>query len=363
MVTEATSRIAQGDLKHRIPPTSADEVGLLAMSVNNMSKKISHLMASQIEKARFEKELETARMVQGTFFPKADIKLPNTSVTGFYQPASECGGDLWGHFTIEDGLEFVFIADAMGHGAPAALVTAMAYSTTMTIADIVKSESSFRDSPAKILDRLNRVIYEAVRGTISMTFFASILDTRNGTITYANAGHNFPVIMPLKGDDERLPKTAKASKGKGHQPISLKLMGTPLGIDPNATYSDKTSELRAGDKIFYFTDGLIECTSPKGEMIGRKTLLERIARDVNLGPEEMKHDIVNYAFEFFANQPLADDITVVVAEISKEWHANPAPVKPTVTRQVVQTSNELSKPQIPDPEPKQSKKFRLPSAS
>ena len=330
-VTYATGRIAAGDFAHKVPPGSQDEVGALGSAVNNMSRKIVDLMASQVDKARVEKELETAKMVQSTFFPRAAINLPNVRVAGFYTPASECGGDLWGHYTISDGLEFIFIADAMGHGAPAALVTAMAYSTTMTVADIIKHEPSFRDSPSSILERLNRIIYEAVQGTISMTFFASIVDTNKGILTYANAGHNFPVIVPTSPTDSRLGKAAKEpSKSGTIQPISLKLMGTPLGMDRDSQYKERTIDLVAGDKIFYFTDGLIECTSPKGDAIGRKHLLADVSTFANLAPEAMISAIKKRAFEFFASQPLADDITIVVAEIDKvrQHQTEPIPEHP-----------------------------------
>ena len=317
-VTYATGRIAAGDFEHKVPPGSQDEVGALGAAVNNMSRKIVHLMASQVDQARVEKELETAKMVQSTFFPRAAINLSTVRVSGFYTPASECGGDLWGHYTISDGIEFIFIADAMGHGAPAALVTAMAYSTTMTVADIIKHEPSFRDSPGSILERLNRIIYEAVQGSISMTFFASIVDTNKGVLTYANAGHNFPVVVPTSPTDPRLGKTSKdPSKSSNIQPISLKLMGTPLGMDRNSQYKERTIDLVAGDKLFFFTDGLIECTSPKGDAIGRKHLLADVSTFAHLPPEEMVSAIKKRAFDFFAGQALADDITIVVAEIDK----------------------------------------------
>ena len=342
-VTYATGRIAAGDFAHKVPPGSQDEVGALGSAVNNMSRKIVDLMASQVDQARVEKELETAKMVQSTFFPRAAIHLPTVKVAGFYTPASECGGDLWGHYTISDGLEFIFIADAMGHGAPAALVTAMAYSTTMTVADIIKHEPSFRDSPGSILERLNRIIYEAVQGTISMTFFASIVDTNRGILTYANAGHNFPVIVPTSPTDPRLGKAAKEpSKSGTIQPISLKLMGTPLGMDRNSQYKERTIDLVAGDKLFYFTDGLIECTSPKGDAMGRKHLLADVSTFAHLAPEEMISAVKKRAFDFFAGQPLADDITIVVAEIDK---VKQRLTEPTTELQQIPQDNGTSSPE------------------
>ena len=319
-VAYATSRISGGDLTYKIPRGPEDEVGALGQAVNHMSGKMIELMRSQVDKARFEKELDTAKMVQSTFFPKQSIHRPHFDVSGFYTPASECGGDLWGHFTIADGVEFLFIADAMGHGAPAALVTAMAYSTTMTVADIIHTDPSYRDSPGALLQRINRIIFEAVRGTICMTFFASILDLNKGTLTYANAGHNFPVILPLDPKDPRLGKTSKSMQKIGAiQPISLKLMGTPLGIAADTEFKEQVFDIKAGDKIFYFTDGLIECVSPTGEQWGRKHLLAEVGLGASMNPQQLCDDIVKKAFDFFGGVPLADDITVVVAEIGKEW--------------------------------------------
>lgn len=320
-VAEATYRIAAGDFKSRISLKSRDEVGLLGEAVNNMSRQIVDLLDTQVKKAQFEKELETAKVVQSTFFPKSDPSKRDLTVSSFYTPASECGGDLWGHFTISEGREFVFVADAMGHGAPAALVTAMAYSATMTIAEYMRNNPGSEESPAKLLSRINTIIWEAVRGSISITFFASILDLKKGTLTYANAGHNFPVLLPKDVLDPRLKNTKHSSKNAKYIPISLKLMGTPLGIDQNAQFKDQTIELRPGDKLFYFTDGLIECESDEGEALGRKWLLENICALGDCSAEDLKEGILTRAFEFFGNEPIKDDITVVVMELSPSWSA------------------------------------------
>lgn len=320
VLTNVTQQIANGQFLQKVNLNSQDEVEVLGQSINQMSYKIQMLLASTAEKARLEQELETAKVVQTTFFPKKDIHLENLKVTGFYTPASECGGDLWGHFEISDGIQLVYIADAMGHGAPAALVTAMAYSTCMTISDLMKSKEFETKSPASILARMNRVINEAVSGTISMTCFIAIIDFNKGKISYANAGHNFPIIIPSSPKDKRGQKTPKSlQKISSIKPVSLSLKGVPLGIDKNAQYEEKEVELIAGDKLFLFTDGLIECESPDGKVWSRKKLIEKILTYANLDYLNLKNKIINDAGKFFATQPLKDDITIVVAEIDKNW--------------------------------------------
>jgi serine phosphatase RsbU (regulator of sigma subunit) len=322
-VTKATNRIASGDFSFRLQPKTRDEVGMLGHAVNTMSERIVGLMKTQVDKAKIEQELETAKMVQSTFFPKHDIKAGPVKLAGFYQPATQCGGDLWGHFTVRPGVELAYIADAMGHGAPAALVTAMAYSTCMTISDLMRDNPHLSGSPAKLLDRMNRIILEAVGGTISMTAFVVLIDTNTGKMTYSNAGHNFPAIIPLNADDPRSKK--KKDTGNRPSPISLQLRGVPLGIDTAAEFTEKTIDLVAGDRIFMFTDGLIECSSPQGTVWGRKIMLEEIVEVAtsvkDCGAAEMRNEITRRAFSFFGAVPLADDVTVLVIELDKNWVA------------------------------------------
>ncbi|MCX6126403.1 MAG: PP2C family protein-serine/threonine phosphatase, partial [Proteobacteria bacterium] len=183
--------------------------------------------------------------------------------------------DLWGHYKVDESKQLVFIADAMGHGAPAALVTAIGYATCQAVATILMDEPGLNHSPSKLLERANRIIYDAVEGKISMTFFAALLDFEKGNITFANAGHNFPVILTGNRMDSRISKQAK-EKFSSSYVISLKQHGTPLGVDRDAVFKEKTLDLCAGDKIFLFTDGLIENQSSDGSPMGRKNLLEML---------------------------------------------------------------------------------------
>ena len=315
----ATKRIAAGDFAVRLQPVSGDEVAELGHSVNNMASRIQSLMNTEVEKARFEKELETAKMVQSTFFPKKAIQTANLSVTGSYQPATECGGDLWGHYCVKEGIDLIFIADAMGHGAPAALVTAIAYATCQSVSSILR-DAPIDPSPAVLLKRLNQIILDAVDGKISMTFFASLIDFNRGTITYANAGHNFPFILTSDKEDPRFSKSGRKSAGTTPVgAITLTLQGTPLGVDRDAEYKEKTIEFRAGDKIFFFTDGLIENHLNGQPPIGRKNLLDAICEFGKDPIEQIQEKTLAKAKAVFGDQNLQDDVTIVVAEISKSW--------------------------------------------
>lgn len=322
-----TREIASGNFSARVRPRTTDEIAELGVSVNHMAAKITDLLSSQVEKARYEKELETARMVQSTFFPKQDVREGPLTVTGFYQPATECGGDLWGHYRVDDTRQLVFIADAMGHGAPSALVTAIGYATCQAVATILVDEPGLNSSPSVLLKRLNRIIFDAVEGKISMTFFAALLDFGEGTITYSNAGHNFPVILTGNAQDERLSKQAKGKEANAHI-IPLQLQGTPLGVDRLAEFKEKTVKMVAGDRIFFFTDGLIENHYDNQQPMGRKNLLDLLGKCGDSDCFSIKQSALDAAVNLFGSTNLADDITIVVAEIDPNWGKGRVPAPP-----------------------------------
>lgn len=338
LVANATRKIAAGNFDEVIAINSNDEIAALAASVNSMSSEIVNLMKDNIAKAEIEKELTTAKIVQSTFFPKKDIVTKNLRASGFYQPATQCGGDLWGHYELSEDRHLLYIADAMGHGAPAALVTAIAYSVSATVANLAADHPGMISQPSDLLTHINKVICDAVGGAISMTFFCAFLDTKKGKMTYSNAGHNFPFLMPLAEEDSRRPKTKRSAMLDKPQAVSIKLMGNPLGMVPDAVFTDKEMEIKAGDKFFLFTDGLIECSSPSGEVWGRKHLLDQLSDTSTLTAEDLKNEILSRAFTFFAGHPLEDDVTVVVAEIPKSW-------KPLVITE--RTSNGGAPPPLP----------------
>jgi serine phosphatase RsbU (regulator of sigma subunit) len=344
----ATRRIAQGDFGVRLEPTSKDEVSELGYSVNNMARKIEALMSSEVEKARFEKELETARMVQSTFFPKKDVHVKNLSVTGNYQPATQCGGDLWGHFNVSEGVELIFIADAMGHGAPAALVTAIAYATCQSVASILKEKSSINTSPAALLTRLNDIILDAVDGKISMTFFVAIFDFNTGKLTFSNAGHNFPLILTGDKNDSRLGKAAKKSfETAPNAAISLTLQGTPLGVDRHAEFKEKSIDIAAGDKLFFFTDGLIENYLPGQNPMGRKDLIEFICQHGSTPIDGLKQLVLKMGTDIFGPDNLQDDVTIVIAEISPSWAKNSLQNGPPTIPSIDFSSEAYNTPPVP----------------
>lgn len=310
-VYRATAEIAAGNFSIRIPSGSADEIGQIAKSVNYMAEELKSQVELKAEKGRLQAEADTARTVQETFFPEGTIESGFLRISGGYQPATECGGDLWGHYSIRPGVELVYIADAMGHGASAAIMTAMAYTSCNLISDFFKGQENLEESPAALLEKMNAVIYGAVKGKISITCFVVVYDFNRGEMVYANAGHNFPFLSFRKSGAQSTDSTTAQS---------LMSSGNPLGVAPDSAFTDKRRPIAPGERLVLFTDGLIECRSPEGQMWGRKALSGAVRTLGALDSiEEIRNAIAGRAFSFFGNQPIDDDVTLVVAEVMQSW--------------------------------------------
>ncbi len=154
----------------------------------------------------------------------------------------------------------------------------------------------------KLLEIMNYAIYESAKRKFVMTCFASIVDTRARTITYANAGHNFPYLY-------------RSSDGKGEFG-SLMIRGNRLGDVAESTYEVKTTSLQPGDILVWYTDGIVECENAGGEEYGEKRFRASVRRAAALDAADLRDAIVADATGFFAETPRKDDITLVVGRIA-----------------------------------------------
>jgi serine phosphatase RsbU (regulator of sigma subunit) len=324
---DSTQQIAQGNFDTKIAITGKDEVSDLGRAVNQMAVQIKSLLASRVEAARQEKELETARLVQSTFFPKDQAESRMFSFVGHNIPASECGGDWWGRVGFDGRYEYILIADATGHGAGAALVTAMAYSGCMTLNEFLAhaKDSSGLMSPGEVLTTLNKVLWTAGKGTTSMTCFCALVDTETGVMRFANGGHCMPVIVSPEGKVERSYKVVGRNKNVKTRTFSLISRGDPLGFEPTVSYDESEIELKAGDKVFLYTDGLLENNNKEQVPLGKAKFNKMIAACVDTSAEKMVGEVVREYVDYIGSEAPIDDVTVVVAEVLGDWQQKRMP--------------------------------------
>ncbi len=291
-------QIARGDLNARVAVSSSDEIGFLGENFNFMADQIEILLQQTAEKARIEQELEVAKAIQETLVPTSDpVDKGGLKFAGFYQPAAQTGGDWWTWNELGPDKYLLVIGDVTGHGVPSAMITAAAKAAC----DVARHIHGDNVTVTRLLEIMNHAIYESAQRRFVMTCFASIVDTRARTITYANAGHNFPYLF-------------RAGEGKGEFG-SLMIRGNRLGDDRTSRYDAKTTDLVAGDVIVWYTDGIVECENELGDEYGEKRFRGSVRKAAALDAGEMRDAIVADATTFFGDAPRKDDITMIVGRI------------------------------------------------
>ena len=298
MLAWRADQIARGDLETRVEVGSTDEIGLLGENFNYMADQLVVLLRQTAEKATMEKELEVARTIQETLVPPNDtVDREFVKISGYYQPASQTGGDWWTYHDLKGGKVLVVIGDVTGHGVPSAMITAAAKAAC----DVARAVNHDDVSCTQLLEIMNRAIYESAKRKFVMTCFASILDPKTRTITFANAGHNFPYLY-------------RVADGKGEFG-ALMTRGNRLGDLPESKYSSKTMDLLPGDILVWYTDGIVECENEAGEEYGEKRFRASVRKAAALDAGEMRDAIIADAGSFFGEAMRKDDITMVVGRI------------------------------------------------
>jgi phosphoserine phosphatase RsbU/P len=293
-LAKRADQISRGDLAARVEVRSSDEIGVLGENFNYMADQIVVLLQQTAEKARIEQELEVARTIQETLVPPPDLVDKGTlRFSGYFQPASQTGGDWWTWHDLTGGKVLLVIGDVTGHGVPSAMITAAAKAAC----DVARAVHNDDVTVSRLLEIMNYAIFESAKRKFVMTCFASIIDTRRRTITYANAGHNFPYLL------------------RGNEFSTLMIRGNRLGDVRESQYEAKTVELTPGDVLVWYTDGIVECENRAGEEWGEKRFRAAVKRSGGLDAAQMRDSIVAEALDFYSDVPRKDDITMVTGRI------------------------------------------------
>jgi predicted ester cyclase len=197
------------------------------------------------ERERIEQELKVARQIQQALLPEATPELDGWELTTYYEPAREVGGDFYDFLEFEDGRVGLVVGDATGKGMPAALVMA---TTRGMLRAVVQSV----ESPGEVLARVNEALVAEIPPNMFVTCLYVILETKSGSLRYANAGHDPPYLRHHGGGDAE----------------ELRARGLPLGLMSNMPYEEKEAVLGVGDNALFYSDGLVEAHNPQREMFG-----------------------------------------------------------------------------------------------
>jgi serine phosphatase RsbU (regulator of sigma subunit)/CBS domain-containing protein len=208
-----------------------------------------------------------------------------------YAPLDHLGGDYYDVAQPDpDHLGFL-IADASGHSIAAMMVAIISRSA---FSEVARSTPS----PGAVLTAMNERL-QGLADERFVTAFYGVLDRRTSILTYANAGHPYPLRR-------------EAATG---EVLALSVTGFMLGIMPGEQYREKTVHLAPGDQLCFCTDGVIEARNEIGDTFGTDRLTRCLANSGNAPASKVAQDIIACHMEFRGSQPPGDDMTLVVAEL------------------------------------------------
>jgi phosphoserine phosphatase RsbU/P len=237
---------------------------------------------------RVKTELEIAHNVQQKLFPNQTRQLASIDYAGRCVPAREVSGDYYDFLDAgEDGLGFV-VADVSGKGIGAALLMANLQACFRS-----QAKDALRH-PAGMLRSVNKLFYESTPPEHFATLFFAHYDDRERRLRYANCGHLPPILLRADGSVERLSSTA-----------------TVLGVFSNWTSEEKVVDLKTGDTLVIFSDGVTEAGIESDTEFGDEGLLSVIRANRAVDAETLVNEIVDAV----AGEK-QDDVTVVAVRVN-----------------------------------------------
>ncbi|GHV69515.1 hypothetical protein AGMMS49928_12090 [Spirochaetia bacterium] len=278
--------IGAGDLNHRLEVKTGDEIEVLAETFNQMIGNIKEITG---EKERIGTELNVATRIQASMLPRIFPAFPEREEFELYArmlPAKEVGGDFYDFFfTTRDKLTLV-IADVSGKGVPAALFMVIAKT-------LIKNQGQMQKPLDELLFSVNNQLCENNDEDMFVTVFVCQLDLITGFLSFANAGHNKPLI---------------SRSGGGYEFLELK-RGPPLGVSADFPYQSAGLTLDEGDKLYLYTDGINEAENPQGDQFGNDRLLGTANSCRELAPQDFDEALRRALAGFVNGAEQSDDIT------------------------------------------------------
>jgi serine phosphatase RsbU (regulator of sigma subunit) len=239
--------------------------------------------------AQLKAELDIARALQIAILPAAFPVRSGCDAAARMIPATSMGGDFYDFIELPDGRIGLVMADVAGKGVPAAFFMAVAWTHLRDLA------AQYPD-PGTCLAHTNELLCTHNPMELFVTVFYCVFDPASGQLRYANGGHNRPYLRRANGSIETLDGT----------------VGLILGVMPGIEYPEHSLQLRPGDRLVLYTDGVTEAFSQEQEAYGSERLIEQVQAHGD-GPAAALVERICRSISGFAGQaPQSDDITLAV---------------------------------------------------
>ena len=267
---------------------------ILEQRVEERTREVLELQKSEFElrvaKEKVENELNIAAQIQKGILPSSFPAYPDRKefeLHAFMRPARYIGGDFYDFFFIDDNTLAIVMADVSDKGVPAALFM-------MVSRTLINSLAVDNRSPSAVLEKANNIMCRNNDSGMFVTVFLAFYDVSSGKLTATNGGHSASLIIDRDGTSREWATTH----------------GPALGFMEELPYKEETVDLKVGQILFLYTDGVTEAMSPGNELFGLDRLQELLKRKHNFKLDRLCSDIEISLSEFQEDQQF-DDITML----------------------------------------------------
>jgi phosphoserine phosphatase RsbU/P len=296
-----TREIDEGHLEHRVEVARQDQLGALATSFNKMADSIIDLLEQQREKERLLSELAIAQEVQTNLFPKSPVTVDQLELHAICIPARTVSGDYFDFIFGRSNTGLCLaLGDISGKGISAALLMASLHSAVRAFGLSTSNGNaanghSERPSPALLLKLINRHLYSSTTPEKYATLFLAYYDGESRQLTYSNGGHLPPVVISTDGRIQE-----------------LTCGGPVVGLLAGLEYEEATVELRPGDLLMAYTDGLTEPENEFGEF-GEQRLVNFVQKHSRQALPSIADTTMKELQQWIGNHEQPDDMTILLA--------------------------------------------------
>lgn len=267
----------------------ADRVGRQQERLRTLVAELQEALRTQTAYMALQHDLQVATRVQRSFLPGETLDTGSSHIHATMHAAKEVGGDFYDFFPLDDHRIGVVIGDVAGKGVPASLFMAVTRTVIRATARYVE------EGPGKCLEMVNETLVDASRSDLFVTVFYGIYDQRDGSLVYANGGHNPPVLV-APGRAERLPLTG----------------GVALAMFDGLPYDVGQVQIPPDGKLFIYTDGVPEATNREEEEFGYERMEANLLTSAERSPRDTIETMLRTVEEFVGEAPQFDDITMLV---------------------------------------------------
>lgn len=286
-------RIGRGELDRPIGLRDRTELGLLADSIDEMAGELRRAQAEMLERERLAHEVELARQIQRSLLPTGPVSAPPFHIEGDQRAAAEVGGDYYDILPLAGGRIGIAVGDVAGKGLAGCLVMSMLSALLRTLRDSC-------ESPAALLATLDGRLGESLRPGTFVTLFYGVLDSAQGRLTYASAGHNPMLVYRAQADG------VETLESKGIPLAALR------GGAIRRTLRDASITLEPGDVLVQYTDGYTDAISDGGELFGLPRMERIVCEAAPRGGASVLEALRRSVREWAGEGTPSDDETLLV---------------------------------------------------